>query len=78
MRLDRNKLLRALVEYIGQVRVNAQIPFGRIVLVTLCVSTGAIAERIDAAETKADLADDYARRQCFLTERLESGIHYGS
>ena len=68
----------ARVEYIGQVLVDAQIAFGRLVLVTLSVSTGAIAERIDAAETKADLADDYARTLCFLSERFESGIHYGS
>lgn len=41
------------------IAIDAQIAFGRPVIVSRGVSTGVIAERIDAGETAADLADDY-------------------
>jgi len=39
--------------------IDPQIAFGRPVVLRAGVSTGIIAERIDAGETPADLADDY-------------------
>ena len=41
------------------IAIDSQIAFGRPVVLRAGVSTGVIAERIDAGETVADLADDY-------------------
>ena len=41
------------------IAIDPQIAFGRPVVLRAGVSTGSIAERIDAGETVADLADDY-------------------
>ena len=41
------------------IAIDAQIAFGRPVIVSKGVSTGAIVERIDAGESTATLADDY-------------------
>lgn len=41
------------------IAIDAQIAFGRPVVASRGISTGAIAERIDAGETATDLANDY-------------------
>lgn len=54
------------------IAIDAQIAFGRPVVVSRGVSTGAIVERIDAGETAAALADDYD-----LSEReIEEAVLY--
>ena len=54
------------------IAIDAQIAFGRPVIASRSVSTGVIAERIDAGETAADLADDYD-----LSEReIEEAVLY--
>ncbi len=54
------------------IAIDAQIAFGRPVIVSRGVSTGVIAERIDAGETASDLAEDYD-----LSEReIEEAILY--
>lgn len=54
------------------IAIDAQIAFGRPVVASRGVTTGAIAERIDAGETAADLADDYD-----LSEReIEEAVLY--
>jgi uncharacterized protein (DUF433 family) len=41
------------------IAIDAQIAFGRPVIASRSISTGVIAERIDAGETTTELADDY-------------------
>ncbi len=41
------------------IAIDPNIAFGRPILVSMSISTGTIAERIDAGEMVADLADDY-------------------
>ena len=54
------------------IAIDAQIAFGRPVIASRGVSTGVIAERIDAGETTADLAHDYD-----LSEReIEEAVLY--
>jgi len=54
------------------IAIDAQIAFGRPVIISRGISTGAIAERIDAGETAADLANDYD-----LSEReIEEAVLY--
>lgn len=54
------------------IAIDPQISFGRPVIVSRGISTGAIAERIDAGETAAELADDYG-----LSEReIEEAVLY--
>lgn len=54
------------------IAIDAQIAFGRPVLARRGISTGAIAERIDAGESAAELASDYD-----LTEReIEEAVLY--
>ena len=54
------------------IAIDAQIAFGRPVIASRGVSTGVIAERIDAGETAAELADDYD-----LSEReIEEAVLY--
>ncbi|MCL5059269.1 MAG: DUF433 domain-containing protein [Candidatus Thermoplasmatota archaeon] len=54
------------------IAIDAQIAFGRPVIASRGISTGVIAERIDAGETAADLADDYD-----LSEReIEEAVLY--
>jgi len=54
------------------IAIDAQISFGRPIIVSRGISTGAIAERIDAGETAAELAADYD-----LTERdIEEAVLY--
>ncbi len=54
------------------IAIDPQISFGRPVIASRGISTGAIAERIDAGETAAELADDYG-----LSEReIEEAVLY--
>jgi uncharacterized protein (DUF433 family) len=54
------------------IAIDAQISFGRPIIASRGISTSAIAERIDAGETAADLATDYD-----LTERdIEEAVLY--
>jgi len=54
------------------IAIDAQISFGRPIIVSRGISTGTIAERIDAGETAAELAADYD-----LTERdIEEAVLY--
>lgn len=57
---------------IRPIAIDPQISFGRPIIVSRGISTGAIAERIDAGETAAQLAADYD-----LTEReIEEAVFY--
>jgi len=54
------------------IAIDPQISFGRPIVASRGISTGAIAERIDAGETTAELAEDYG-----LTEReIEEAVLY--
>lgn len=54
------------------IAIDPQISFGRPVIASRGISTGAIAGRIDAGETAAELAEDYG-----LTEReIEEAVLY--
>src|SRR5882724_3441297 len=54
------------------IAIDAQISFGRPIILSRGISTGAIAERIDTGETPAELAADYD-----LTERdIEEAVLY--
>jgi uncharacterized protein (DUF433 family) len=54
------------------IAIDAQVAFGRPVLALRGVTTGAIAERIDAGETAAELADDYD----LSVEQIEEAVLY--
>ena len=54
------------------IAIDPGIAFGRPIVLRAGVSTGVIAERIDAGESVADLADDYG----LTTEEVEQAVVY--
>lgn len=54
------------------IAIDAQIAFGRPVIVSRGISTGAIAERIDAGETTTALAEDYG----LSVQEIEEAVLY--
>ena len=54
------------------IAIDPSIAFGRPIVLRAGVSTGVIAERIDAGESVADLADDYG----LTTEEVEQAVVY--
>lgn len=54
------------------IAIDPNIAFGRPVVLRAGISTGVIAERIDAGESVADLADDYG----LTTEEVEQAVVY--
>jgi len=54
------------------IAIDAQISFGRPIVISRGITTGAIAERIDAGETAAELAEDYGLSE----EEIEEAVLY--
>lgn len=54
------------------IAIDPRIAFGRPVVVSLGISTAAIADRIDAGESPADVAEDYN----LTTEDVERAVVY--